>query len=102
MPLKNECIIVTGAAGNQAAYAASKAAVIRLIETIAAEHRADRITANSVLPGTIDTPVNRAAMPNAKPDIFVPPGAIAELIAYLVSPEAAVVTGAAIPAIRLV
>ena len=90
------------ATGGQAAYAASKAAVIRLVESIAAEHRADRITANCVLPGTIDTPVNRAAMPNAKPDIWVTPAAIANLIAYLVSPEGAVVTGAAIPATALV
>jgi NAD(P)-dependent dehydrogenase (short-subunit alcohol dehydrogenase family) len=89
------------AASSQAAYAASKAAVIRLIESIAAEHRADRITANCVLPGTIDTPANRAAMPNAKPDIWISPAAIAELIAYLVSREAAVVTGAAIPATGL-
>jgi NAD(P)-dependent dehydrogenase (short-subunit alcohol dehydrogenase family) len=89
------------AAAGQAAYAASKAAVIRLVESIAAEHRADRITANCILPGTIDTPVNRASMPNAKPDIFIPPAAIAEVIAFLVSPEGAVVTGAAVPATGL-
>lgn len=90
------------ATSGQAAYAASKAAVIRLVETIAAEHRADRITANCILPGTIDTPVNRAAMPNAKPDIWIPPATIAELIAFLVSPAGAVVTGAAVPATGLV
>ncbi len=90
------------ATSGQAAYAASKAAVIRLVETIAAEHRSHRITANCVLPGTIDTPVNRAAMPNAKADVWIPPQAIAELIAYLVSPAGAVVTGAAIPATGLV
>lgn len=90
------------AAAGQAAYAASKAAVIRIVESIAAEHRADRITANCVLPGTIDTPMNRASMPNAKPDVWIPPGAIAELIAFLVSPAAAVVTGGAIPATALV
>ncbi len=90
------------AAAGQAAYAASKAAVIRLVETIAAEHRADRITVNCVLPGTIDTPANRAAMPNAADDVWIPPAAIAELIAFLVSPAGAVVTGAAIPATALV
>jgi len=90
------------ATSGQAAYAASKAAVIRLVETIAAEHRADRITANCILPGTIDTPVNRASMPNAKPDIWIPPAAIAEVIAFLVSPAGAVVTGAAVPATGLV
>jgi NAD(P)-dependent dehydrogenase (short-subunit alcohol dehydrogenase family) len=85
-----------------AAYAASKAAVIRLVETIAAEHRSHRITANCVLPGTIDTAINRAAMPDAKPDIWISPQSIADLIAYLVSPAGAVVTGAAIPATALV
>ncbi len=90
------------AVGGQAAYAASKAAVIRLVESIASEHRGDRITANCILPGTIDTPVNRASMPNAKPDIWIAPAAIAELIAFLVSPAGAVVTGAAIPATALV
>lgn len=89
------------AGANQAAYAASKAAVIRLIETIAAEHRKDRITANCILPGTIDTPQNRAAMPDAKTDTWVSPEAIARLIAFLVSPQAAVVTGGAIPATGL-
>lgn len=86
------------AGANQAAYAASKAAVIRLVESIAEEHRKDRITANCILPGTIDTPENRAAMPNAKTDGWIAPAAIARLIAFLVSPAAAVVTGAAIPA----
>ena len=90
------------AAAGQAAYAASKAAVIRLVEAIAAEHRNDRITANCILPGTIDTPANRASMPNAKPDVWIPPAAIAEVIAYLVSPAGAVVTGAAINATGLV
>ncbi len=90
------------ATSGQAAYAASKAAVIRLVETIAAEHRSHKITANCVLPGTIDTPANRASMPNAKPDIWIAPQSIAELIAFLVSPAGAVVTGGAIPATALV
>lgn len=86
------------AGANQAAYAASKAAVLRLVESIAEEHRKDGITANCILPGTIDTPQNRAAMPNAKTDGWVQPAAIARLIAFLVSDEAGVVTGGAIPA----
>jgi len=90
------------AVAGQAAYAASKAAVLRLVESIAAEHRGHRITANCILPGTIDTAVNRAAMPDAKPDIWIPPQAIAEAIAFLMSPAGAVVTGAAIPATGLV
>lgn len=90
------------ATAGQAAYAASKAAVLRLVESIAAEHRADRITANCILPGTIDTPPNRKSMPDAKPEIWIPPVAIAEVIAFLMSPAGAVVTGGAIPATGLV
>lgn len=86
------------AGANQAAYAASKAAVIRLTEAIAAENRELRITANCILPGTIDTPQNRAAMPNAKTDGWVQPADIAKLIGFLVSPAGGIVTGAAIPA----
>lgn len=90
------------AVAGQAAYAASKAAVLRLTESIAAEHRKDRITANCILPGTIDTPQNRAAMPDTKADAWITPAAIAELIAFLLSPAGALVTGAAIPATGLV
>lgn len=86
------------AGANQAAYAASKGAVIRLMEAIAAENRDNRISANCILPGTIDTPQNRAAMPNAKTDSWVQPSDIAKLIGFLVSPAGGVVTGAAIPA----
>jgi NAD(P)-dependent dehydrogenase (short-subunit alcohol dehydrogenase family) len=86
------------AGANQAAYAASKSAVIRLTEAIAAENRNRRITANCILPGTIDTPQNRAAMPNAKTDGWVQPADIAKLIGFLVSPAGGIVTGAAIPA----
>lgn len=86
------------AGAGQAAYAASKAAVMRLVEAIAAEHRADRISANCILPGTIDTPQNRAAMPDTKPDVWISPDSIAALIGFLVSPAGAVVTGGAIPA----
>jgi NAD(P)-dependent dehydrogenase (short-subunit alcohol dehydrogenase family) len=82
----------------QAAYAASKAAVMRLTEAIAAENRAHRITANCILPGTIDTPQNRASMPDANTETWVPPAAIAKLVAFLISDDAGVVTGGAIPA----
>ena len=80
------------------AYAASKAAVMRLVESLAEEHAKDHITANCILPGTIDTPQNRAAMPDADTSSWVTPAAIAELIAFLVSKEGGIVTGAAIPA----
>jgi NAD(P)-dependent dehydrogenase (short-subunit alcohol dehydrogenase family) len=86
------------AGGRQSAYAASKAAVIRLTEAIAAENRIHRITANCILPGTIDTPQNREAMPDANTESWVQASAIARLIAFLVSQEASAVTGAAITA----
>lgn len=86
----------SGTAG-MAAYSASKAAVMRIVESIAAEHRADGITANSILPSTIDTPQNRAAMPNADFSAWVSPAAIARVIAFLLTDDAAAVTGAAIP-----
>ncbi len=82
-------------------YSASKAAVIRIIESIAAEHRADGITANCILPATIDTPQNRKANPQSDHSDWVKPAAIARSIALLLSPEAAVITGASIPATGL-
>lgn len=86
------------AGANQAAYAASKAAVIRLTEAIAAENRNNRITANCILPGTIDTPQNRQAMPTADVNGWVPASSIARLIAFLISEAASAVTGSAISA----
>jgi len=99
---RGRIVHIAAAAGNRgtaglAAYSASKAAVMRIVESIAAEHRADGITANSILPGTIDTPQNRAAMPDADFSNWVTPAAIARVIAFLVSDDAAAVTGAAIP-----
>ncbi|MFT4130229.1 SDR family NAD(P)-dependent oxidoreductase [Labrys sp. (in: a-proteobacteria)] len=86
------------ASAGMAAYAASKAALLRLTEAIAEEYRKDGITANCVLPGVIDTPPNRAAMPKADTSTWVAPEAIARLIAFLLSAEGGVVTGGAIPA----
>lgn len=81
----------------QAAYTASKAGVIALVETLALELRGTGRTANAVVPKVIDTPANRASMPDSDHDRWVPPRAIAEVIAWLASPEAWVVSGAAIP-----
>jgi NAD(P)-dependent dehydrogenase (short-subunit alcohol dehydrogenase family) len=79
------------------AYAASKAAVLRLTESLSEELKGRDITVNSVLPSVIDTPQNRAAMPKADHSVWVPPQDIAEVIAFLLSHAARSVTGAHIP-----
>ena len=79
------------------AYSASKAALVSLIRTVAVESKDSGITANVILPGTIDTPANRKAMPKADTSHWVQPGAIASLILWLASDAAKDVTGAAIP-----
>ncbi len=80
-----------------AAYTASKSAVIRLVESMAAELRHNGINVNCVLPGTIDTPQNRAAMPNADYSTWVAPEALADVIVFLASDAARAIHGAAIP-----
>lgn len=80
-----------------AAYSASKAGVLRLTEGLAQELKGAGITANAVLPGTIDTPQNREAMPNADFTTWVAPEAIADVILFLASDAARAVTGAALP-----
>jgi NAD(P)-dependent dehydrogenase (short-subunit alcohol dehydrogenase family) len=78
-------------------YCASKAAVLTLTESLAAEHKLDGINVNCILPGTIDTPQNRAAMPDADFSRWVPPAALADVIVFLSSESSRAVTGAAIP-----
>lgn len=79
------------------AYAASKAALISLVKTIAAENRAHGIRANVISPNTMDTPANRAAMPEADPAQWVQPANVASLLVWLVSDAGADVNGAVIP-----
>ncbi|MGH9594164.1 MAG: SDR family NAD(P)-dependent oxidoreductase, partial [Bryobacteraceae bacterium] len=79
------------------AYAASKAALVSLIRNVAAEYKDAGITANVVLPGTMDTPANRAAMPAADPSKWVKPAHVASLLLYLASDQAAPISGAVIP-----
>jgi len=79
------------------AYSASKAALVSLIRTVAVENKDSGITANVILPGTIDTPANRKAMPEADITNWVQPAAIASLIVWLASDAAGDMTGAVIP-----
>ena len=83
------------------AYIASKSAVIRLTETMAAELRSHNINVNCVLPSIIDTPPNRAAMPKADPRKWVAPEALADVLLFLCSPAARAIHGAAIPVVGL-
>jgi NAD(P)-dependent dehydrogenase (short-subunit alcohol dehydrogenase family) len=83
------------------AYIASKSAVIRLTESMAAELRDQGINVNCILPSIIDTPENRASMPKADPRKWVAPEALADVILFLASPAARAIHGAAIPVVGL-
>lgn len=85
------------AAAGMGAYAASKAGVHRLTEALAEELKADGVTVNAVLPSIIDTPANRADMPNADVSAWVSPQDLASVILFLASEEARAVTGALVP-----
>jgi NAD(P)-dependent dehydrogenase (short-subunit alcohol dehydrogenase family) len=82
---------------NSGAYSASKSALLRLTESLAAELKGDGVRVNSVVPGTIDTPENREAMPNANHDRWVEPSAVAEAILFLASDAAREICGASLP-----
>ncbi|MFP5405615.1 MAG: SDR family oxidoreductase [Gammaproteobacteria bacterium] len=84
-------------AARMGAYAASKSAVIRLTEAMSAELREHRINVNCVLPTVIDTPENRAAMPQADPRRWVAPEDLARVIVFLASDASRAVHGAALP-----
>ncbi|HTX33491.1 MAG TPA: SDR family NAD(P)-dependent oxidoreductase [Bryobacteraceae bacterium] len=79
------------------AYSASKAALVALVRVIALENKDRGISANTVLPGTMDTPGNRAGDPNADRSKWVQPAQVAALLVHLASDAAAQITGAAIP-----
>jgi len=85
------------APSGMSAYAASKACVLRLVESTADETKRENIRVNAVLPGTIDTPQNRAAMPDADPSLWTAPHEVAATIAFLLSDAASGITGAAVP-----
>src|ERR1700680_5080132 len=79
------------------AYSASKAALVSLMRTVALENKDLGITANVILPGTMDTADNRKAMPGTDTSQWVQPASVASLIAWLAGDAGKDVTGAAIP-----
>jgi NAD(P)-dependent dehydrogenase (short-subunit alcohol dehydrogenase family) len=79
------------------AYVVFKTALATLFRTIALENAGSGITSNIILPGTMDTPANRAAMPSVDPAKWVQPEDVARLILWLAGDEAAQVNGAVIP-----
>jgi NAD(P)-dependent dehydrogenase (short-subunit alcohol dehydrogenase family) len=89
-------LALEGGAGS-AAYAVSKAGVVALTRVLAQENEARGVRFNCVLPGTIDTPANRKAMPKADTSRWTPPESIARVIAFLLFPESSAVNGALIP-----
>lgn len=79
-----------------AAYAASKAGVMALTESLAEELKGRGIRVNAVLPTILDTPANRADMPDADRGDWVSPASAAKVVAFLLSSDAAAVTGVGI------
>jgi len=81
-------------AGGFIAYTVAKAAVIAFVQALAVETRGRGVTVNAVLPSTMDTPANRAAMPGVDPKTWVPVDAVADAIAYLAADSSAHISGA--------
>jgi NAD(P)-dependent dehydrogenase (short-subunit alcohol dehydrogenase family) len=88
-------------AARSAAYGAGKAAVMRLTESLSAEVKERGINVNCVVPGTLDTPQNRAEMPKAAFSRWVQPDSLAEVFLFLASDAARDIHGAAIPVFGL-
>ena len=79
------------------AYSASKAALVSLTRTVSIENKDAGITANVILPGTMDTPLNRKFMPDADFSTWVQPSSVASLIVWFASEAGRDVTAAAVP-----
>ena len=84
-------------AANIAAYGASKAGLVSLVRAAALENKDRGITINAILPGTMNTNVNREADPSADFSRWVPPENVADVVVFLSSEAASQITGAAIP-----
>ena len=82
---------------NLGAYVTFKAALATLVQTVALENADAGLTANVILPGTMDTPANRQAMPNADFSKWLSPQRVTELILWLAHEKAAQITGTVIP-----
>ena len=82
---------------NGFAYSMSKLGVVRLVEAAAAEGREQGVRVNCIMPSIIDTPANRAAIPGANHDQWPKPAELAAVLAFLVSDDAVLISGAAIP-----
>jgi NAD(P)-dependent dehydrogenase (short-subunit alcohol dehydrogenase family) len=82
---------------NAFSYSVSKLGVVRLVEAAAVEGREDGVRVNCILPSIIDTPANRAALPNAMHHRWPKPAELAAVLSFLVSDDAALISGAAIP-----
>jgi NAD(P)-dependent dehydrogenase (short-subunit alcohol dehydrogenase family) len=84
-------------AAGAAAYAASKAAAVALMNCLAADVKGTGVRVNSVLPGIIDTNANRSAMPNADYSKWPKPSEIARVVLFLCSEEAHLISGTSVP-----
>ena len=85
------------AAAGMGAYGAAKSAVHRLTEALAEELKSTTVSVNAVLPSILDTPQNRADMPDADASTWVAPADLAEVILFLASPASRAMTGALVP-----
>ena len=89
--------VATEKGENGFAYSVSKLGVVRLVEAAAAEGREQGVRVNCIMPSIIDTPANRAALPNARHERWPKPAELAAVLAFLVSDDATLISGAAIP-----
>jgi NAD(P)-dependent dehydrogenase (short-subunit alcohol dehydrogenase family) len=85
-----------GGAGS-AVYAATKAAVANLVYSLATEWLEEGISVNAIAPGILDTPANRQAMPDSDHDRWPTTEAVARVVAFLLGPEARIVSGGVVP-----
>ena len=79
------------------AYSVAKASVLALVNALDVEYRKEGVRCNAILPSVIDTPANREAQPGADHSKWVQPEEIARVVRFLVSPDSAVTSGAAVP-----